>query len=141
MIPKPKKQRTINKEKEITWEVFSLYIRLRDCMRTTRTLEYGHCITCNKRVHYKEADAGHFINRWYSSTLFDERNFHLQCKRCIKMGGEPLKYRRAVIRLYGERVDEELEQKSVEIKQFTRTELLEMREEYQRRIKKLKGEL
>ena len=41
-----------------------------------------------------------------------------------------MKYRRAVIRLYGERVDEELEQKSVEKKQFTRTELLEMREEY-----------
>ena len=132
------KHKSIGKLKKEVWDICSQYIRLRDCLRTTGTSDYGNCITCTKLVHRKDADAGHFIGREHTPTLYDERNVHLQCKRCNAFGGETLKYRRAVIELYGEGVDVELEDKATEIKKFTRDELAELKEYFTKKLKELK---
>jgi len=124
------------KLKKEVWDIFSQYVRTRDCLRTRGTPDFGNCITCTKLVRRNEADAGHFIDRRHGATLFDERNVHLQCKHC-NITGETLKYRREVIRLYGEGVDVELEDKATEIKKFTRAELEELKERYTQKIKEL----
>ena len=135
MIKKPK-HISIPKLKEKVWHIFSKYIRMRDCLRTTGTLEHGKCISCGDLRPINRCDAGHLISRWYGSTLFDERNVHLQCKRCNQMG-ETLRYRRAIIKLYGEGVDIELEDKATEIKNFTVEELEGLRKYYTEKIREL----
>jgi hypothetical protein len=44
---------------EILDELLSKYIRLRD------SDEYGmvRCISCGKRMHWKESDCGHYVSR------------------------------------------------------------------------------
>ena len=134
-IKKPK-YKSVAKFKKEVWEIFSKYIRMRDCLRTTGTLTDGKCISCGDLRPMNKCDAGHLISRWYGSTLFDERNVHLQCKRCNNMN-EKLRYRRAIIKLYGEGVDIELEDKATEIKKFTIAELTALKEYYTQKVKEL----
>jgi len=44
------------------------------------------CVTCGKRVHWKEADGGHFISRTYSSHKLNPKNINPQCKGCNRFG-------------------------------------------------------
>ena len=138
MIKKPKKQKTKGELKEEVWGIFSEYIRKRDCLRTTGDINWGRCITCELPFPYKQGDAGHFIPGRHNSILFEETCVHFQCRRCNRfMGGEPLKYRRAIVRLYGEGYDIKLEEQAMESKKFSREELLEKKKHYQQLIKEL----
>lgn len=58
--------------------VFSEYIRLRDSDGNG----YGRCISCGRIVHWKDADAGHYVNRKHMSLRYDEKNVNLQCRSC-----------------------------------------------------------
>lgn len=79
LLKKPKK-----KDKTTSWykrkadNIFSIFIRTRDAD------EFGfiNCITCFKRMHWKDVDCGHYISRAYIATRFDEQNCHAQCKSC-----------------------------------------------------------
>jgi len=90
--------------------VFSKYIRLRDATTYVQTedglsLDAGPCITCNRIGPIKYMDCGHFITRGCKLTRFDERNAHLQCKRCNgPMMGEQYKHSQAISNRYGELV-------------------------------------
>uniref|UniRef100_A0A6M3LUQ8 Putative lambda recombination protein n=1 Tax=viral metagenome TaxID=1070528 RepID=A0A6M3LUQ8_9ZZZZ len=115
-LPRKKKQASKKTIKDRTWRAFSKYIRLRDCLKTTGTVTHGKCITCGKLLSITFCDAGHFVSRRYNSTLFDERNVHIQCRYCNRfLNGNLLEYRRQIIRLYGEGIDIELEDKATEI--------------------------
>lgn len=57
---------------------FSIYIRLRDSNEDG----VGECCTCGKHVHWKQGDAGHFVNRQHKSLRYSEDNVHLQCRKC-----------------------------------------------------------
>lgn len=144
-IKKPKRK-SISKHQGVAvlkakvWGLCSKYIRLRDCLRTSGTPDYGNCITCSRLVSRRDADAGHFISRRFNATLFDETNVHLQCKRCNAFGGEVLKYRLAIIRLYGEGYDVQLEDKAMGIKKFTVAELEELKDKFTQKIKELEKE-
>lgn len=71
-VPKKPSTKTL---KAKLWRVFSEYIRRRD--------EKDGCISCGKKVPWKEAQAGHYIPRTAGlSTYFDERNVNLQCVAC-----------------------------------------------------------
>ncbi len=66
--------------KGVLWAIFSMYIRKRDFI-----LHNGRCVSCSGILNdWKEGDAGHYVSvtRGNFATLFDERNVHLQCKRC-----------------------------------------------------------
>lgn len=65
-----------------TWSMFSKFIRLRDCLKTTETGDYGECVTCGRRYSFEILQAGHFIPRKYSIHLFNEKNVHIQCFGC-----------------------------------------------------------
>ena len=138
MIKKPKKPKSINKLKGEVWKVFSEYIRKRDCLATTSTLDSGKCVSCGEEHPIGDCDAGHFISGRGNAILFDETCVHLQCKRCnLFLNGNQLPYRRAIVSMYGEGYDEYLERKSKETKQFERWELEALRDSYRQKIKDL----
>jgi len=133
-----KKQPKISTLKHKVWTLFSEYIRLRDCLLTTGLLDYGKCITCSKTVPRKLLQAGHFIPGRHNNNLFSEEGTHAQCYNCnINLRGNTLEYRRQIIRLYGESYDVQLEEKNMETKQFTITELESLKEYYTQKVKEL----
>lgn len=80
---KVKRVKTDNrKSKENAWKVFSRYIRLRDCLKTTKTDHMGVCYTCGKTFDFKELQAGHCISGRGNFILLDEECVKIQCYRC-----------------------------------------------------------
>lgn len=91
---------SIKSAKQKAWREFSRFIRLRDCIRTTGSDEYGLCITCGKRVPFKSSQAGHFIAGRTNAVLFNEDIVHLQCYGCnVCKHGEQLEYYYAMKKL------------------------------------------
>ena len=79
--------------KDSAWGAFSSFIRTRDCLRTSGTLEEGVCISCDKCIPYKGSQAGHFIAGRTNAILLDEDLVHLQCLRCnIMLSGNYVEY-------------------------------------------------
>jgi len=135
---KTKKYKGTAKLKKEVWDIFSKYIRLRDCLRTTGCPSFGLCITCGKRYHFKLLQAGHFIPGRHNSNLFSKKGTHAQCYNCnINLRGNTLEYRRQIIRLYGEGYDEILEAEARQTKKFTAAELTELKEYYTQKVKEL----
>lgn len=78
-----KNSTTENKKiKKITWNWFSKYIRLRDCLKTTKTMTRGICYTCGKEFDFKDLQAGHCISGRGNYILLDEDCVFAQCYRC-----------------------------------------------------------
>lgn len=138
-MPK-KKPETISSLKKEAWSWFSKYIRLRDCLKTTGTKEWGVCITCGKTVPfsggaYNSLQAGHFVDGRRKEYLFDERIVNGQCGVCnIAKGGNKDSYTLVMIKKYGHKyVEEVLQMKksslaSTEV--WTKDELRAIRDEY-----------
>ena len=79
-------------------KVFSEYIRLRD----TDERGIGRCISCGKVIHWKEGDAGHYVNRKHLSLRYDEKNVNLQCRSCNRFDeGNNIGYQKGLIEKYG----------------------------------------
>ena len=134
---KPKSKAKLKKE---VWELFSKYIRLRDCLRTTGSIDWGECITCNNPPQHRfgDLDAGHFISGRRNGNLFSKKGCHAQCRRCNRfLHGNQLEYRRQIIKLYGQGYDEILEAEARQIKKFSVAELPEMKEYYTQKVKEL----
>ena len=85
MIPKPKKK-GLKYYKTKAWNMFSKYIRTRDCLATRGTVGEGVCVTCGKRYHFKELQAGHEIGGRNNSILCDEELVNAQCRGCNSYG-------------------------------------------------------
>lgn len=86
-------------------EVFSRYIRRRDCPNGI-----GRCISCGALISYDTCDAGHYIGRAHTATRWNETNVHAQCRICNRHKYGNLKaYRRRLVELYGVEAVEELE--------------------------------
>ena len=134
-----KKRKTTKQLKKDAWNLFSQYIRLRDCLRTTGCSSFGLCITCGKRYHFKLLQAGHFIPGRHNANLFNEKGCHAQCYNCnINLKGNTLEYRRQIIRLYGAGADEQLEAEDKIVKDLRAGELRELITHYKQEIEKLK---
>ncbi len=107
------KKAKLSTVKKRVWNLFSQYIRTRDCLKTTGCKSFGLCVTCGKRYHFKLLQAGHFISGRHNANLFSEEGTHAQCYNCnINLRGSTLEYRRKIIQLYGESADESLEQQA-----------------------------
>lgn len=108
-FPKTKKVKKSTLKKK-AWEIFSKYIRLRDCLLTTRTKERGKCITCGREYEFKSLQAGHCISGRHNSLLFDEMAVHAQCYYCnIQLGGNLAVYYRVINNMFGAGSYENLE--------------------------------
>jgi len=83
---------------------------------------------------------GHFIPGRHNANLFNERGVHAQCYNCnVNLKGNTLNYRRAIIKLYGEGADEEIEKEVAVIKKFTVDELEELIKSLKEKIKLLEA--
>ena len=134
---KPKKKNLAKVKKDV-WDIFSRYIRMRDCLETTGCSSWGLCITCHKRIHFKLLQAGHFIPGRHNANLFSERGTHAQCYNCnINLKGATLEYRRQIIKLYGDGTDTELEEEANKIRKFTIPELEELKANLKEKIRLL----
>lgn len=79
--------------------VFSLYIRLRDCLPNGMC----KCISCGKYFPFAQVDCGHFYSRIHTATRWDEDNCNAECRYCNRMSAEHLiGYRANLVRKIGE---------------------------------------
>jgi len=137
-VTKPVKKQSISKIKRKVWDVFSKYVRMRDCLKTTGCGSFGLCITCGKRYHFKLLQAGHFIAGRHNANLFSEKGTHAQCYNCnINLRGNTLEYRRKIVELYGEGYDEYLEYEAQKTVKYSRSDLEELELYFKEQIKQL----
>ena len=74
--------------------IFSKYIRMRDTP--------GKCCTCGKFIDFKSCDAGHYMERNYKNTRYNEYNVHGQCRECNRFkNGEKALHRDYIDKEHG----------------------------------------
>lgn len=133
------KSKSLKTLKNKASKLFQLYVRLRD----TDENGNGSCCSCGKFVYYKEADAGHFVSRRFLSTMFDEKNCHLQCKGCNGFNnGCPEGYSLFLIEKYGVEELERLNQekyKTIKINQYEYETMIDVYSEAIKEIKESRG--
>lgn len=106
---KDKSDWTITDWEKWLWKIFSQFIRLRDCLKTTGVVDRGRCVTCGRIYPFSKLQAGHFIPGRTRAILFDEMCVHAQCYRCnVKLDGAWPPYYRFMQKEYGQNVIEEL---------------------------------
>ena len=139
-------RKSLAKVKKETWVIFSRFIRLRDCLKTTGSIEYGECFTCGGTFEFRELQAGHYLSGRKDSILFSEKGVNAQCGTCniwgrIKTHGDgkgmPIHYRKALLKMYGEGIEEELMAEFHQSKKYGIKELLELQETHRQQIKEL----
>jgi len=95
------KKKSISPE-EKAQRAFSLYIRMRDCLQTTRSKNFCVCCSCSCRTPYESIECGHFISGRHNNVQFDEMNAHGQCHHCNQdLHGAKESYTRFMERKYG----------------------------------------
>ena len=131
------KKHSISWHKKKCWKLFSLYIRLKE----TDANGYGNCITCGTNHHYKDLQAGHFVDGRGNSILFDQRGVHIQCYACnCCLHGSKLKYWVWMEKNFGRNTIDELIILSKQPRKFTISELEQMAIDYTLRTSEmLKG--
>ena len=126
------KKKTLKYWKNKIDKPFHEYIRRRDADNITG---YCNCISCGKKVHFTETDAGHFIGRQHLITRYDERNVHAQCRKCNRFEyGRQYEYSITL----GQELSQELLQKSRGVLKLTDPEWLEIFNEYKTKLQELK---
>jgi hypothetical protein len=143
-LPKPKHKKVklafISSLKNKARKIFSEYIRLRDCFKTTGTLTYGRCVTCNKAFDFKQLQCGHFIQGRHNSVFFHEQNSHAQCVGCnIFLKGKLIDYTLYMQQTYGNDIVEELRRLDRQLKKFTRYEYERIIKDYSSKIRYLRS--
>lgn len=130
-----KKEKTLPKLKKEAWAVFSQYIRLRDCLKTTDTLHMGACYTCGKVYPYTQLQAGHFLPGRRNSVLFNEEQVHAQCMACNvwNHGDFPTYLEKMRVDFGSEKVEEMIRQRHDTLK-FTRDDLIKLKVYYQQKV-------
>ena len=100
----------------------------------TRLRDGFICVTCGKPGN----DAGHFEKRSHRATRWFEKNLNCQCTSCNNYrGGNLIEYAIYLQKKYGYGVIAELNAKSKETFQPTRSWLLEQIEIYKKKLKEL----
>lgn len=126
-----KKKRTLTSYKKQAWRLLSQIIRLEGADRRG----YVVCVTCSASKHWKQMQAGHFIDGRYVSILFDERGIWPQCSNCnVILNGHKDSYWVFMETNLGREVIDDLRQKKNETVAYTR-------EQYEARIAEYKGRL
>lgn len=135
------KKITIAKAKKKAWEQFSLYIRLRDSLKTVGNLQQCRCITCGTIRPSTGAGcvhAGHFIPGRKNGVLFHEDLVHGQCGVCnMWKKGDWINYERAMIEMYGREQVEEFKKLADITVKYTVTELQEIEAKYKSKVAEL----
>jgi hypothetical protein len=118
------------------WKLVSEYTRRRSANKDG----YVRCFTCEKIDHWKNMDAGHFIDKSIcgAELYFDERNLRPQCTRCNRyLSGAKDVYARELVRAYGAKILDELFATKKIIRKWDDERYLKEIEKYKKLIGKL----
>lgn len=136
-----KKTSPLKKAKDKAWGAFSKYIRGRDAIRTTGSLDECVCCTCGKTVttFSSACHAGHWIAGRKGLNLFEEHGCHGQCSGCNIWGaGKQASYEQFMIDTYGHDEMDRMTLQANTPHQFTVTELEEIEAKYKERYNDLR---
>ena len=129
-----KKKGTMSWWKGKAWEQFSKYIRIRDALRTTGTVEKAVCCSCG-RIYPAFGvgclQAGHLVPGRNNGVLFCELGCHGQCYNCnLRLKGNWPPYHAFMVEHYGiVSIDRLLELRN-EIVKFLPFQLEQLRDTY-----------
>ncbi|MGI6170080.1 MAG: recombination protein NinG [Christensenellales bacterium] len=101
--PKRKKKKSLSKVRTEALTAMQLLRRLEE----SDERGYCYCISCGKRMFYKQAQGGHYIPRRHRSTELEPDNINPQCARCNGfLSGNTILYRDNLVKSIGlERVE------------------------------------
>lgn len=117
--------------KDRAWKAFSIFIRTRDCIATTKGIEEAKCFTCPRVRPFKLLDAGHLQGGRHNKYLFDEVQVNAQCKYCNgTLQGNGAIYYKNLVKKLGSKVVDALLEENKEILQYKVWELLELERVY-----------
>lgn len=133
-------QRMIRAEAGAQPAGFTTAISGGDVIQAARCVGRCVCVTCGKVQVWSSGlggmHTGHFLASRRFAILFEEANVAPQCSHCNRyLGGEPQQFRRWMLEVRGKHVVECLEQLKATTRQFTREELVDMRIDYEARLK------
>ena len=113
-------------------KVFSEYIRKRD----SDINGYITCVSCKKKVHWKEANNCHFADRQHMATRWHEQNNHAGCVRCnaFDVGFHIHEYAKFLNQTYGDGTADSLIQMSRFTIKFSNVELAEKIQYYKEQL-------
>ena len=118
---------------------FSIFIRLRDAIKTTNTFDYARCVTCGEIFPTSGMDAGHGIPGRKNAVLLDEELVFAQCRYCNRgKGGETQAFKKYLVDLHGEAWYDEKEDGKSSYKKYTDDDYRAMNEGYLAKIKIMK---
>lgn len=91
------------KERDKASEDMMRFIRLMRCLESTGLAFVGYCITCERKFHISNLEAGHFISGRRNAVLFDVMCIYNQCGYCNRyLHGCHKKYRKKMVEKYSE---------------------------------------
>lgn len=129
-MPRTAKKPTRKKLVQKLDTVFSRYVR----MSNADHRGFCECVTCKKKFHWKNIQAGHFMSRKHYSTRWDEQNVFPQCVGCnVYKNGEQYKYSLFL----GSDLSEEMHRKSNQIVKYSSLELDVLINKYTELVKEL----
>lgn len=136
---KKKKTRPLGAVVKDTQIIVNRYIRSRDSLKTTGSLDYCMCISCGKVKEFAEIQAGHYVAVGQSSLLrFNEENINGQCSGCNCWGhGMLAEYTINIDKKYGKDTALMLLNKKHIDKKWSRAELLEIQDTYRQKLNDL----
>jgi len=144
---KPKAKPKRKKLKSIARVVDDCAVLLQRLVRLKAADSNGivRCVTCDKHLHWSEAQGGHMIERGKTATKLVEEQVNPQCPGCnmyrMKTASGVLDYRRYMVGMYGEELVRDLEQLSKQPKKYSRSEVEELSNEFKRQIKEQEARL
>lgn len=116
-------------------KVFSEFVRLKNADENGICV----CISCGKRLPWKEMDAGHFVNRKHLSLRWNEINVQPQCRACNRFDeGNIPAFGLGLQKKYGEQVIKNLLATKKNTMKYTQYEIDVIAKFYREEIKKLK---
>ena len=80
------------------------FIRVKRCLEATGLAFVGICITCERRFHIENLQAGHCISGRRNAVLFDVMNIYNQCHYCnLMQHGRRKLYEKKLVARYGQK--------------------------------------
>ena len=120
--------------KQLAWNAFSKYIRLKNADKNGNV----RCITCNKLMHWKESQSGHFVDGRTNSVLFNEELVYPQCYRCnVLLHGNKVMFTLFMLKKYSKKQIEQFERLKNVTLQRKNIEYYDIRDKYKKLVKEL----
>lgn len=125
--PKKKKRVKTSTLKNKVWMQFSTFIRTRGA----DSAGFNLCVTCERKLFWRDLQAGHFIRGRLNANLFTEIGTHPQCYSCnVGAQGAVVIYYKFMLAKYGQEVIDELIQQNSKTHKWQGGELQDLLDRY-----------